>query len=405
MLAERGVYQFCHSWESIDQASDRSSEATFAHRLALGDQSESSSEAQQRAARRDGVMDKLVHKGPCGPKDLAYWSSTAKRNWATPMFCRILLLGFALCAAEAAGVPPDPPPTRMPIVDLSKVEVRATRVSDSFYVLEGQGGTISVLTGPDGVLMVDSQFAPLTDKIIAAIRQFSEQPIRFLINTHVHADHTGGNENLAKIGTLIFSRDQLRARLAHPSPGSFGRAAPPAPAKALPVVTYDGPVTLHVNGEDVQLIPIRAAHTDGDTLVRFPREDVLAVGDYYRSVGYPFVDTFNGGTLDGLLAGLAVTIDLAGPNTKIIPGHGPIVDRKAIIAQRDFVLAMRDRMLPLISKGMTFDQVLAANLTANSGIPVPDGAYPAEQFIWWMYVELTEAQRSGRDSNQPASRD
>src|SRR5262249_43476440 len=159
--------------------------------------------------------------------------------------------------------------------------------------------------------------------------------------------------------------------------------------QALPIVTYDAAVTLHINGEDVELIPIRTAHTDGDTLVRFPREDVLTVGDYYRSVGYPFVDVFNGGTLEGLFAGLAVTIDLAGPNTKIIPGHGPIVERKAVIAQRDFIVVMRDRMAPLISRGMTFDEVLAANLTANSGIPVPDGAEPAEQFIWWMYVELT----------------
>jgi glyoxylase-like metal-dependent hydrolase (beta-lactamase superfamily II) len=310
------------------------------------------------------------------------------------MLCRTLLLGFVLCNAQAAEAPPDPPPARMPIVDLYKVEVHATRISDNFYLLEGHGGTISVLTGPDGVLMVDSQFAPLTDKIVAAIGQVSDQPIRFLINTHVHGDHTGGNENLARTGTLIFSRDQLRARLVKPLPGAFGRTAPPAPVRALPVVTHDGPITLHVNGEDVHLIPIRAAHTDGDTLVRFTREDVLVVGDSYRSVGYPFVDIFNGGTLDGLLAGLAKTIDLAGPNTKIIPGHGPIVDRKAVIAQQEFILAMRDRMLPLISKGMTFDQVLAANLAADSGIPVPDGAYPAEQFIWWMYVELTRAQQS-----------
>jgi len=167
-------------------------------------------------------------------------------------------------AEQAAEVPPDPPPVRMPIVDFDKVEIRATRISDSFYVLEGQGGKIIVLTGPDGVLMVDSQSARLTDKILAAIRQFSDQPIRFLINTHVHADHTGGNENLAKTGTLIFSRDQLRARLAHPSPGAFGRTSPPAPTQALPIVTYDAPVTLHVNGEDVQLIrSVRRTRTLG----------------------------------------------------------------------------------------------------------------------------------------------
>jgi glyoxylase-like metal-dependent hydrolase (beta-lactamase superfamily II) len=151
-----------------------------------------------------------------------------------------------------------------------------------------------------------------------------------------------------------------------------------------------------MNGEDVQLIPIPAAHTDGDTLVRFPRQDVLAVGDYYRSVGYPYVDIFNGGTLDGLLAGLEATIHLAGPNTKIVPGHGPIVDRAAMIAQRDFIVSTRDRMLQMIVKGTTYEQVLAANLTATAAISVPDGAETAEQFIWWMYVELTEGKLAPR---------
>lgn len=298
------------------------------------------------------------------------------------MSCRILLLGLTTCMVTAASSRPAQPIARAPKVDFSKVEIRTTRVSDNLFVLEGQGGTISVLAGPDGVLMVDSQFAPLTDKIVAAIRRISDQPIRFLINTHIHPDHTGGNENLARKGVLIFSRDQLRSRLAHSS----------APAKALPVVTYDGPVTIHINGEDVQLIPIRAAHTDGDTLIRFPKEDVLAVGDYFRSVGYPFVDIDNGGTLEGLLAGLDETIRLCGPKTKVVPGHGPIVDRNALITQRDLVLATRDRMLDLIAKGLTFDQILAAKLTADSKTPVPEGAQTAEQFIWWLYVELTSAE-------------
>jgi cyclase len=299
-------------------------------------------------------------------------------------------LCLTTCIAAAAWTQTNPPATRNARVDFDKVEIRTTRLANDFFVLEAHGGAISVLTGPDGVFIVDCQFAPLTDKIVAAIKRVSDQPVRFLVNTHVHVDHTGGNENFAKLGTLIFSRDEVRARLMHPPPGPEGRAPPSAPEKALPVVTYQGPVTLHVNGEDVRLVPIRAAHTDGDTLVHFPKHDVLAVGDYYRSIGFPYADIYNGGTLEGLLTGLSQTIDMAGPNTKIIPGHGPIVDRIAVIAHRDFIVATRDRMLPLIAKNMTLEQVLAANLTAGYDVEVPERAHTAEQFIRWMYSELTK---------------
>jgi cyclase len=150
---------------------------------------------------------------------------------------------------------------------------------------------------------------------------------------------------------------------------------------AWPVVTYDGPITIHVNGEDVQLIPIRGAHTDGDTLVSFPRHDILAVGDYFRSTGYPYVDLNNGGSLEGLLAGLAETIARAGPKTKIIPGHGPIVGRTALIAQRDMVLAMRDRVAVLISAGKSLEEVIAARPAASFDAQVPQSAETADQFI------------------------
>lgn len=271
--------------------------------------------------------------------------------------------------------------------DFSAVEIRTTRHADNLFTLEGQGGTITVLTGPDGVLLVDAQYAQLTDRIIAAIRKLSDQPIRYLVNTHVHGDHTGGNENFAKQGALIFSRDQLRMRMANPPPGASGQVAPP-PRQALPVITYDARVTLHINGEDVQLIPIRAAHTDGDTLVRFPKQDVLAVGDYYRGVGYPRVDLNSGGSLDGLLAGLGETIGLAGPATRIIPGHGPVVDRGAVIAHRDLVLAMRERIAALVAQGMTVEQVLAAKPTAATDALIPQGAQTAEQFVRWLYAEI-----------------
>lgn len=273
-------------------------------------------------------------------------------------------------------------------IDFSKVDIKTTKLANNFYVLEGQGGAISVLTGDDGVLLVDSQFAPLTDKLVAAIRKLSDKPIKYLINTHVHGDHTGGNENFAKLGALIFSRDQLRHRLAHPIAAVDGTPGKPAPEQALPAITYDGPVTLHIDGEHVQLLPIRAAHTDGDTLVRFVHADVLATGDYFRSVGYPRVDLRNGGSLKGLLAGLGETIGNAGPNTKIIPGHGPITDRAAVIAQRDLILAVRDKVVALVKQGQSFEQVLASKPTAAFDAKVQDGAQSAEQFVRWIYDDL-----------------
>jgi len=298
---------------------------------------------------------------------------------------------LALLAATAAIVSAAPAQQRTP--DFSTVEIKTTRLADDFYTLEGQGGTISVLTGPDGVLLVDSQFAPLTEKLVAAIRRISDKPIRFLIDTHVHGDHTGGNENFAKLGTLIFSRDQLRARLEHPSPAPDGTPGKPAPPLALPVITYDGPVSIHVNGENVRLIPIRNAHTDGDTLVSFPHHDILAVGDYYRSVGYPFVDLNNGGSLTGILDGLGTTIGRAGPHTKIIPGHGPITDRDGLIAERDLILAVRDKIATLVSQGKTVEEVIAAKPTAEFDAQVPQGTQSSERFIKWVYAEVS-AQRS-----------
>lgn len=267
--------------------------------------------------------------------------------------------------------------------DFSKVEIKTTKLSDKFYTLEGQGGTIGILTGPEGVFMVDTQFAPLSEKIAAAVKKVSNGNIKFIVDTHVHGDHTGGNENFAKMGAVLFSRDQLRERLAKPA----GNAAPPA-AAALPVVTYDGPVTIHMNGETIELIPIRAAHTDGDTLVRFPQEDILMTGDYYRSLGYPNIDRANGGTLNGMLEGLGTTISLAGPKTKIIPGHGAMVDRVAVTAHRDMIIAIRDRVAQMMKQGMNAQQIIAAKPTAEFDPKVPQGAETSERFINQLYAEL-----------------
>lgn len=313
-----------------------------------------------------------------------------RKALAIALFTAPFVAGTLLVAATAQAQQQPQPAQQQP--DFSKVEIKTTKIADDFYTLEGQGGTISVLTGPEGVLLVDSQFAPLSEKLVAAIKKISNKPIRFLINTHVHGDHTGGNENFAKLGATIFSRDQLRDRLAHPCPAADGTPGKPAAAQALPVVTYDGPVSIRLNGEDVRLLPIRNAHTDGDTLVQFTGHDILATGDYYRSVGFPIVDLINGGTLKGLLEGLGATIGRAGPNTKIIPGHGPITDRNGIIAQRDLLLAVRDKVAVLVAQGKTVEEVIAAKPTADFDAQVPQGAQNVERFIKWLYAEVKAAQ-------------
>ena len=273
-------------------------------------------------------------------------------------------------------------------VDYSKVEIKTDKLASNFYVLNGQGGAIGVLTGSDGVLMVDSQFAPLTDKIVAAIKQVSNAPIRFLINTHVHGDHTGGNENLGKMGVVIFAREELRNRLAHPAPAANGTPGAPAPAPALPVVTYDSPITFHMDGEDVHAIPIPKAHTDGDTLVQFPNANVIMIGDYFRSIQYPNIDRTNGGSLKGMLEGLDTAIKLCNAQTKVVPGHGPVVDRNALMAHRDMIIAVRDKIAPMVTQGKTLQEVLAAKPTAEYDAKVPNSDTTTERFITQVYQEL-----------------
>ena len=292
----------------------------------------------------------------------------------------LFALSFAVLATTVYAQAPQP--------DFSKVEIKTTKISNNFYTLEGQGGTIGVLVGPEGIFMVDSQFAPLSQKIAAAIHQISDKPIRFLVDTHVHGDHTGGNENFAKMGATIFARDELRYRLAHPSPGANGAPGVAAPSEALPVVTYEGPVTIHMDGEDVHLIPIHRAHTDGDTLVYFPNIDILMTGDYFRSVQFPNIDRVNGGSLDGMIEGLGITIGLAGPKTKIIPGHGATVDRAALIAHRDMILVVRDKVAAMVAQGKTVEEVLAAKPTSDYDSIVPNASTTSERFVRQLYAEL-----------------
>lgn len=258
--------------------------------------------------------------------------------------------------------------------DFSNVQIRAHQVSGNIYYLEGQGGNIGLSIGVDGVVMIDDQFAPLTERILAAIRQLNDGPVRFVINTHVHGDHTGGNENLGRMGILILARDEVRVRL----------AAAQRPREALPVLTFSEGITIHLNGEEVHAFPVPPAHTDGDAFIHFRGSDVLHMGDVFRTTGYPFIDLNNGGSLDGLIEALGIAIGLAGPNTKIIPGHGRVSSRADLIAHRDMILDVKARVAQMVARGMTYDQIAAARPTAqyDAGMDNP------ERFLRAVVTEL-----------------
>ena len=262
--------------------------------------------------------------------------------------------------------------------NFDNVEITTTQLDENLYYLQGQGGQIGVLAGPDGILMVDTQFAPLTDRIVAAIREISTEPIKFAINTHLHGDHTGGNSNLTARGVTVMGRDELRAGLA-------GSANPP---ERLPMVTYDGSVTFHMNGEIARAIPVPVAHTNGDTMVYFENADVLMSGDFYRSEGYPNIAIQNGGSLEGMLLGLGLVIGTSGPDTRILPGHGPIVDRDEVRAHRDMMLILMGQVQERLDQGMTEDQILTAGLTNAFDAQVRNPGTTNERFIRQLVQEL-----------------
>ncbi|HET9948592.1 MAG TPA: MBL fold metallo-hydrolase [Longimicrobiales bacterium] len=280
-----------------------------------------------------------------------------------------LRLGAAALAAASLALPARVAAQQ----DFNNVQIRAHHVAGSVHYLEGQGGNIGLSVGEDGVVMIDDQFAPLTDRIVAAIREISDGEIRFVINTHVHGDHTGGNENLGRMGILILARDEVRVRLLES-----------APEDALPVLTYSDAITIHLNGEEVHAFPVPPAHTDGDSYIHFRGSDVLHLGDVFRTTGYPFIDLANGGTLDGTIEALGIAIGLAGPDTRIIPGHGTVSTREDVIEFRDMILDVRARVADLVAQGMTYEQVAAARPTAAYDAKWGD----PERFLRAVYTEV-----------------
>lgn len=263
--------------------------------------------------------------------------------------------------------------TALAQTDYSTVEIIPHEVRGTVHYLQGAGGNIGLSIGEDGVVMIDDQFAPLTEKILAAIEGLSDGEIRFLINTHMHGDHTGGNENLGRMGIVILARDEVRVRMAETQPDV-----------ALPVLTYSEDITLHLNGEEVISISVPPAHTDGDSYIYFTTSDVLHMGDVYRTTGYPFIDLANGGSVQGTISALGLAIGMAGPDTIIIPGHGDVSTREDVMAFRDMILDVVDRVRPLVERGMTFEQISAAAPTASYDAQWGDPA----RFLQAVYTEL-----------------
>lgn len=274
------------------------------------------------------------------------------------------------------------------------VELTVTRVAGNVHMVQrpGGGGNVGVLAGSEGVLLVDSLFAPLAERLVAAVRQIADGEIRFLINTHVHPDHIGGNEPLADLGVVIFAHDNVRVRalerLRFPRGG--GRFAPQPPAGGRPVVTYNDTVSFHMNGEDVRAFLAPPAHTDGDTFVHFPESDVLHLGDVFRTTSYPIIDVYNGGTLAGTIEALEMAADIAGPGTRIIPGHGlRVVGREALIEFLDMIVDVRERVLTMILDGKNLDEVMAAQPTATYDAKWgQEASWTANDFVPIVYHEL-----------------
>jgi len=241
-----------------------------------------------------------------------------------------------------------------------EVQVRTEKVAEGIHVLFGNGGNVGVSSGPDGVFIIDDQYAPMTPGLSAAIAEISDSPVRFVINTHWHGDHTGGNENFGKMGAVVIAHDNVRARMSVPQAMEFfKRAVPASPQGALPVITFSDTVSLHLNGDDVRAIHVPGAHTDGDAIIHFRKANVIHAGDTFFNGWYPFIDADSGGSIAGLLAAIDTMLALSDGSTRIIAGHGPVSGKAELEAYRKMLVDTVTRIRTLRAEGKTVDEIVA----------------------------------------------
>jgi glyoxylase-like metal-dependent hydrolase (beta-lactamase superfamily II) len=270
--------------------------------------------------------------------------------------------------------------------DFSKIEVTTTDLGHNVYMLQGAGGNVTVAVGTDGVIMVDTQFAPMHEKLKAAIAKLTTLPVKYVINTHHHGDHTGGNAAFGMEGAVIVAQNNVKGHLTKPLPGANGQAPPATPAAGLPITQYGESTTISVAGQTAQLIHVANAHTDGDTFVYFTDADVLAIGDTGGANRYPGVDVRGGGSINGTIAAAEIALAKANANTKIVPGHGALATKAEIQAYHDTVVTIADRIVKYRdTERFTEDQAVAAQPLIDIQEKLKQNAMASERLVRLVY--------------------
>ncbi len=281
--------------------------------------------------------------------------------------------------------------------DFSQTVIKVTPVAAGVYMLQGAGGNIGLSVGNDDAFMIDDQFAPLTPKIRAAIATVTAKPVRFVLNTHWHGDHTGGNENMTGAGAIIVAHDNARRRMGvEQFNAAFNSTTPASPRAALPVVTFSESMTFHVNGDSVRAVHVRNAHTDGDALVHFRKANVMHMGDNFFNGMYPFIDVSSGGSVRGTIAAVNEALTMTDAQTRIIPGHGPLATRDDLIAYRNMLRTISDRVARLVAQRRTLAQVVAAKPSADFDGKWGNGFMKPNPFITSVYTSLATSGRKPR---------